>query len=128
MENEFWDQLKDFVTYNEDTKQYDWSNTVGKELHSYGFLSIKVDKQIALNFSDGNHWTTDTKRPPLKENAIFKINIPKDTWGVAYISGFNIIDNLYQGEAQYLIKANTKYIIKKIYKENNVNVFEIDMI
>lgn len=128
MEIEFWDQLKNFITYDEDTKKYDYSNTVGKELHSYGFLSTTVDKQIALNFSNGNDWTTENLRPPLKESAIFKINIRKNTSGVGYISGFPVIDNLFQGEAQYLIKANSKFIIKKVSKEKDINVFEMDMI
>ena len=130
MENEFWDQLQPFIKYQEDQKQYDYSNCVGQEITSYGFLSTTTDKMIAVNFSNGEDWTKDTHTfvPPLKEKAIFKIKINKDIEGVGYISGFDIIDGLWQGEAQFLIKTNSKFKIEKVTKENDVNVFELTMI
>ena len=85
---------------------------------------------IAINFSNGEDWTQDTPTfaPPLKEKAIFKIKINKDQEGVGYISGFDIINGSYQGEAQFLIKTNSKFKIEKVTKENDVNVFELTMI
>ena len=64
----------------------------------------------------------------VEEKAIFKIKINKDQEGVGYISGFDIIDGLWQGEAQFLIKTNSKFKIEKVTKENDVNVFEMTMI
>ena len=130
MENEFWDQLQPFIKYQEDQKQYDYSNCVGQEITSYGFLSTTTDKMIAINFSNGEDWTQDTPTftPPLKENAIFKIKIDKDQEGVGYISRFDIIDGLWKGEDQFLIKTNSKFKIEKVTKENDVNVFELTMI
>lgn len=130
MENEFWDQLQQFITYNEKENKYDYSNCAGKEITSYGFLSTTTDKQIAVNFSNGFDWTqdVDTLKPPFKENMMFKIKLNKGQTGVGYISGFDIINGAYQGEAQFLIKTNSKFKIDKVYKENDVNVFEITMI
>ena len=52
----------------------------------------------------------------------------KNQEGVGYISGFDIASGSYQGEAQFLIKRNSKFKIEKVTKENDINVFEMTMI
>lgn len=71
-EVEFWDQLKDFITYNEKTKSYDYSKFKNKTITSLGFISTSIDKQVVKYFSNGNDWTTNQIKPSLKEKVMFK--------------------------------------------------------
>ena len=57
-----------------------------------------------------------------------KLKWIKNQEGVGYISGFDIASGLWQGEAQFLIKRNSKFKIEKVTKENDINVFEMTMI
>ena len=43
-EVEFWDQLKDFITYNEKTKSYDYSKCKNKTITTLGFISTSTDR------------------------------------------------------------------------------------
>ena len=128
MENAFWNQLEQFITYDETNKNYDYSNVVGKQIHSYGFLSTTTNKDIAKKFSQGYDWVEENIKLPLKEKGMFKIKIKQGTSGVAYISGFNIVNGVVESESQFLIKADTKFNITNISKEADINVFEMEMI
>lgn len=128
MEVEFWEQLKDFVTTTDNG--YDFSKTVGKKITSYGFISTSMSKEIPYGFSTGVDWTDGDKlKPPLKEPALFIINIKKDTKGVAYVSKPIEMMNYHNGDDQVLINKDKTYKIIDWYKdENKINIFTVDLL
>ncbi len=101
---------------------------IGTIIENYGFLSTTTDYVNASKFSIGHNWITDKLDPPLDEPCIFKIRIPYLMQGVAYVSGFNINNNFKNGDAQILIKRNSKFRIDDVYKENGKNILEMTMI
>lgn len=127
-EVEFWDQLKEFISYNEQTKSYDYSKCKNKTITTLGFISTSTDKGVVKYFSEGNDWTTNQIKPPLKEKVMFKIKVDKGTKGIGYISGFELIPGLVQREAQFLIKKDSKFKILDVYKEGDTNIFEVKLI
>lgn len=127
-EVEFWEQLKNFITYNEQTKSYDYSKCKDKTIQTLGFISTSTDKQVVKYFSDGNDWTTNEIKLPLKEKMMFKIRVDKGARGIGYISGFELVPGSIQGEGQFLIKKDSKFRILDIYKEGDTNVFEVKLI
>ncbi|MDE6289573.1 MAG: ADP-ribosyltransferase [Ureaplasma sp.] len=112
MENEFYTQLEKYIIQNQDGS-YDYSNCVRKTIKSNGFISTSLDKNWVVSFAEGENVTTGEIELPLKEKFIFKIFIPKNITGAAYVSGFKMmgIENV---EHQILIDRNSKFEIKKI--------------
>lgn len=127
-EIEFWDQLKNNITQNNDGS-YDYSKCVGQTITSYGWISTSIDRNYAEPFVDGEDWTDNNiPKPPLKEPALFIIKIPKGYHGAAYIQGFNLAGEVNK-EFQVLIKRNSKLKITNWYKNDvGVNYFELDLI
>ena len=126
MENEFYDQLKDYITGN-DEEGYDYSNCVGKTITSYGFISTTLNYNAAITWSSGWDWINYVDNPPLREPFIFKIFIPKNLMGVAYISDYNL-NGTNNVENQIIINRNSKFKILKWYRENGINIFEVELI
>ncbi len=145
METEFYNQLQDNIIRQPDGK-YDYTNCVGKTITSHGWLATSVIADYAKNWSDGSNFTDDIitdNEPPLKDYVCFKINIPKDSPGVASIEGLPLMNwtkanfdypNFYaidqNWEGQTLIKRNTSFTIQNVTKEYNsrlgtINVFEM---
>ena len=131
MENEFWDQLKDFIIQKPNGK-LDYSQVVGTTITSNGFISTSLNKTSIKGFANGFNWTNDKYEPPLKEPAIFKINFYKGQKNVAYVSGFDLVKqngfSMINLEEQFLINRNTQFKITNVYQENNINVFEMDLL
>ncbi|WP_027123990.1 hypothetical protein [Mycoplasmoides pirum] len=129
MENEFWDQLKPFVTTNKDGK-HDYSKCIGKEIYSYDFISSSLNKEHAEDFSIGMNLTEHDKlESPLKESTVFKIKVSKDSKNLAYVSGFQLAhqENFLKvnNEWQIIFNIGSKFKIDNVYKEKNINVFEM---
>ncbi|MDE5599529.1 MAG: ADP-ribosyltransferase [Ureaplasma sp.] len=123
MEIEFWEQLKDFITENKNGT-YDYSKCVGQTITSYGFISTSLDKEYVDEFSDGQDWVNGGNYKPLKEDFVFKIFIPKNIKGTAYVSWFNFMDT-YDDEHQILIDRNSKFEIVNYYKDGKNNYFDL---
>lgn len=131
LEVEFWDQLKNYITIkqssNDGSTNYDYSKCVGKTITSYGYISTSIAKDFLFEFAEGKNWITGEYQPPLKEPFLFKINILKGTKGVAYVSDYDLMGG-YNTEEQVMIAKGRSYKIKKYYKENKLNIFEMDLI
>ena len=147
MEDEFYDQLKNYIRVNDDGT-YNYSNCIGKTIKSYGFLSATFDKPHAFNFSTGKVWTTDKNQLseifsnsnvrnnhnlyhlPLKSPVAFKINVPKDSKNIAYVSGMAGSNGYKNNEYQVLIDKDTNFRIDNIHTEYNsskilVTIFDV---
>ena len=125
MENEFYDQLKQFIK-QDNNNNYDYSDCVGKEITSYGFLSTSLDKAKSKDYSVGEDWTDNgTLKPPLKSPFCFKIFIPKNIKGAGYISYFDFIDGVQNYEDQIMINKDSTFKIINYYKEGDVNFFDL---
>lgn len=115
LEKEFLNQLKKYIKHNKNGKNY--SQTIGKTIESYGYISASLEKKYAYSFVDGKNWITNKIEPPLLEPAMFIINIKKGTKGVAWVSTpFTMMGHL-NTEEQILIKRNTKYKITNWQKD-----------
>ena len=123
MENEFYTQLEKYIIQNQDGS-YDYSNCVRKTIKSNGFISTSLDKNWVVSFAEGENVTTGEIELPLKEKFIFKIFIPKNITGAAYVSGFKMmgVENM---EHQILIDRNSKFEIKNYHKEQDINYFDL---
>ncbi|MDE6289312.1 MAG: hypothetical protein K2L64_00940, partial [Ureaplasma sp.] len=119
----FYTQLQSYITQNSDGS-YDYSKCVGQKLTSYGFLSTTFDKAMAENFCRGYNWIDGSYNPPLKENFIFKIYIPANINGTAFVSYYDLMgkENL---DDQILIDRNSEYQILKNYKIGDMNYFDL---
>lgn len=148
MEQEFYDQLKNYIVEN-GNGTYDYSKCIGKEITTYGFISTTFEKYHALDYCTGNIWTTDTNQInelfpngydknnlnylPLKSYAAFKINIPKGSKNLAYVSGMPGANGYENPERQVLIDRNTRFRIDNVHTEKNslnqlVTVFDVTYI
>lgn len=119
MENEFYAQLE----LDKETN-IDFSKCVGKTLKSYGFISTTIKKSHAVNWSVGLDWINNIEKPPLKEPFVFKIFIPKNISGAAYVSWLDLV-NTENYENMILIDRNSKYQITNYYKEGDTNFFDM---
>ncbi len=126
MENEFYDQLKDFIT-GDDLNGYNYSNCVGRTITSYGFLSTSISRVEAIRYCDGWNWENSEINLPLKEKFVFEIKIPKGMIGAAYLADFPL-SGIPNADNQILFSLNSKLKIKEWYKENDVNFFKMDLI
>lgn len=131
MENEFYDQLKDYITGN-DEEGYDYSNCVGKTITSYGYLSTSLSIKVVSEYTWGNDWMHGGIHLPLKEPFIFRIKIKKDTTGCGYMSGYPIMNSPYDScdeASQILLDKNKSFKILGYYKlDDGNNLFELEMI
>lgn len=126
MEKEFYSQL---YIYNEANGSLNFSKTIGKTIESYGFLSTSIDKKYAYPFVNGNNWNTGKNEPPLKEPALFIINIKNNTNGAAYLSSSFSLMGIANKEEQVLINKDTKFKITNWEKDKaGVNIFTMDLI
>ena len=132
-ENEFWDQLKDYIIQNPDGT-YDYSKIVGKEIESYGFFSTSLSKEEAFEYCDGaifnNEGSWDEIKNfhlPLKEKVVFEINVKKGYQGAAYLADYKFA-NTTNHDNQLLIKKNCRFIINKVKKNKDINLFYMDLI
>lgn len=131
-EDEFYDQLKNYISWN--NGKIDFTKCIGKTIESYGFFSTTLQKNKALEYCDGavfnnegsweeiNEWHL-----PLIEKAIFKINIKQGYKGAAYLADFDFAGSKNIDD-QLLINKNCRFLIKDVWKEKDVNVFEVDLI
>lgn len=119
MENEFYTQLGLDKQTN-----VDFSKCVGKTIQSYGFISTTIKKSHAVNWSAGYNWIEDKDEPPFKEPFVFKIYIPKNIKGTAFVSWFDFVGT-ENYEDQILIDRNSKYEIVNYYKEGKTNFFDL---
>lgn len=127
LEKEFYDQLKDYIKDSKNGKDY--SQTIGKTIESFGYISTSLNKKYVIDFVDGKNWITNKLEPPLLEPAMFLINIKKGTKGVAWVSNPFKFMGLANSEEQVMIKRNVKYKIKDWNKDTNgVNVFTLDLL
>ena len=148
MEDEFYDQLKPYIHDNGDGS-YDYSNCIGKTIKSYGFISTTFNKSYALNFCTGIVWTNDENQIkelfpngytishrnnlyylPIKSPAVFKINVPKESKNLAYVSGMKLSNGYKNNEEQVLIDKDTSFRIDNVYTEHNssnvlVTIFDV---
>ncbi|MBW0594942.1 hypothetical protein HUN03_00047 [Mycoplasmopsis anatis] len=132
-EVEFYEQLKDFIIEN--NGKYNYDNCVGKTIQSKGFISTTLIKKYATEFfgwrpTFADQWNSDiVENNPLKEKVAFKINIQKGYKGAAYLANFDFA-GFGEGseESQVLLKRNCKFKITKVYKEKDVNIFEVDLV
>ena len=128
MEVEFYDQLKDYISLNNDGS-FNYKNTIGKTIETLGFISTTFEYQEAYSFSYGGDWINGGDKPPLKEPAIFKIYIEKGTKGVGYISDFVLNNNEVNTEKQTLLNIGSKFKILDVYKDSNgINIWTLKMI
>ncbi len=132
MEIEFWDQLKNYITIKTDGS-FNYEKCIGKSITSFGFISSTLNKKYAINFFDWKpqyHWPSpNLGKQPLKEKVTFKINIKKGYKGAAYLANFDFAGfGTTSKENQVLIKRNSKFIIKNIWKDNDINFFEVDLL
>lgn len=129
-EDEFWNQLKDYIKLNSDGT-HDYSQTVGKTIESYGFISASFNKAKAYEYSDGTIFSLDSKNGqihmPLKEKAVFEIKLRKNNKGAAYLADFDFSGTINY-ENQVLIKKDSKYKITGWHKEGDVNIFDVDYV
>lgn len=125
-EIEFWEQLEPFVAKDKNDN-YDFSACIGKKITSYGYISTSFEYSRAYSFCDGKNWTGGPDCLPLKEKTVFVIDIKKNTNGVAYLSDFKFSGE-WNWEEQVLIKRNSSYLIKKIEKQKDANVFFLEML
>ena len=134
-EIEFWDQLKDFII-QKSNGEYDYSQTIGKTIQSYGWISTSLDKNYAMGFAESwrpsynDEWPSDIiENNPLKERVLFVINIKQGYRGAAYLANFDF-GGFGEGaqENQVLIKRNCKFKINDVKKEGNTNLFFVDLI
>ena len=134
-EIEYWDQLKNLITQNSDGS-YDYTKCIGQTIISYGWISTSLDKDYALGFAENwrpsynDEWPSQIiENNPLKERVMFEIHIKKNYNGAAYLANFDFADfGDGSTENQVMIKRNCKFKINKIYKENNTNIFVVDLI
>lgn len=140
MEIEFYNQLKDFIVYDENKKDYDYSNCVDKTITSNGFISTSLVESYADNFFDWKPrpevWPNEGIVPnPLKEPVLFEIKIPKGYKGAAYLSNFDFAGfGTGSTEHQVLIDRNCKFKITNV-KQNvlnsalkPINIFEVELL
>lgn len=129
-EDEFWDQLKDYIKLNSDGT-YDYSQTVGKTIQSYGFISTTFNKAEAYEFSGGVNFSIGSKNGeihmPLKEKAVFEIKLRKNDKGAAYLADFDFAGTT-NNENQVLIQKDSKYKITNWHKDGDVNIFDVDYV
>ncbi len=138
LETEYWEQLKDYAV-DLGNNSWDFSKAIGKQIECYGFFSTSLDKVEAAQYCDGWNWNDDKfQLLPLKQEAIFVIDIPKGYKGAAYLSDFDF-SGTKNNDNQVLINKNCKFLIKDIKKENlfvgvtnsdlkQVNVFYLDLV
>lgn len=139
MEVEWYEQLKDYIILNQDGT-YNYTNCIGKNIQSHGFLSTTLKKEYATNFFDWRpsyEWNTDLEfKPPLKEKVAFKIHMKKGYKGAAYLgtfdfAGFNEICHMQSSEQQILINKGACFHINNVWKENInnniVNIFDVTL-
>ena len=130
-ENEFYDQLKDFIHINNESN-YDYSECVGKTIQSYGFISTSLDLREAEEYCDWmifrDGWESNNDyNLPLKTKVVFKIRIPKGFIGAAYLADF-IFGTTKNNDNQVLINRNCQFLIKNIYRQKDINYFEVDLV
>ena len=147
IEDEFYDQLKNYIRVNDDGT-YNYSDCIGKIIKSYGFLSTTFEKMHALDYSIQNVWTTDKNQLnelfpngysendhnlyhlPLKMPVAFKINLPKGSKNLAYVSGMSGSNGYKNNEYQVLIDKDTSFRIDNVYTEYSsskilVTIFDV---
>lgn len=122
MEDEFYNQLQALIQKNGD--DYDYSKCVGQTITSYGFISTTFDKSMSEAFCDGYNWIDGSNHLPLKEKFIFKIYIPGNVKGAAYVSYFDFMGS-QNTDDQILIDRNSEYKILKTYKNGDINYFDL---
>lgn len=119
METKIYDQLKGYIKEVDSKKNYD--DLVGKTFNAYGLMSTTFDKNWVARFTDGEDWTdNNTPKPPFNKPTMFKINIKKNTQGIAYVSGFNLAGQ-FNNESQLLINMNSSYKINSVTLEQREN-------
>lgn len=132
MEDEFYDQLKDYIKYDELNNDYDYSECVGKTITSYGFLSTSFSIKVVDEYTNGNDWMHGGIHLPLKEPFIFRIKIKKGIQGIGYMSGYPLMNSPYDSTdeaAQILIDKNKSFKIVNYFKmSNGNNVFEMELL
>lgn len=123
LEVEYWNQLSEYIVKTD--KGYDYSNCVGKSFTSYGFLACSANRPFCETF-----FTWGSEEPnPLKEPAIFIIQIPQGTKSYAYISSWDDIKNAPKpGEWMSMLNMNTKLQIEAVNKEKGINYFTVKVI
>ncbi len=137
LEIEFWDQLKDFAV-DLGNGSWDYSNSIGSELECYGFFSTTLDRNEAARYSEGWNYYDDSHFLPLKQEALFVVDIPRGYKGAAYLADF-YFSGTVNNDNQVLINKNCKFSIKDVKKENywvgknnsqwkEVNVFYLDLL
>lgn len=136
-EIEFYEQLKTFIKPSDKyPNQLDYSECVGKTITTNGFISTSTfyDKNNLTRFCMGTNWTNDDNfEPPLKEPALFIIDVKKGQKGLAFVSNpFKMIDFVNQ-EHQVIININKQFKInkwekRKDYYNNVINVFWLDLV
>ena len=133
-EIEFYEQLKDFIVKT--NNGYDYSKTIGQTIQSYGWISTTLDYEYAKDFAEDwrpsyeNEWPSDIQENnPLKEKAMFIINIKKGYKGAAYLANFDFAGfGTGSQENQVLLKRNCKFKINNVKKENGINMFYVDLV
>lgn len=124
MENEFYEQLKPYI--KENNGNYDYTECVGKEITSYGFISTALNITEPRGFADGADWTDNNAlKPPLKSPFYFKIFIPKNIKGVGYVSYFEFMDGVQNYEDQIMINKDSKFKIIDYYNDDGINCFDL---
>lgn len=126
MENEFYDQLKNYIIGN-DKDGYDYSKCIGQTITSYGLLSTSISRKEAIEYCDGWNWENDTINLPLKEKFVFEITIPKGISGAAYLADFPL-SGIPNQDNQILFSTNASMLITDWYTEGDVNFFKLNLI
>ena len=148
METEIYKQLKPYIKETKNGK-YDFTNLVNKVFTSPGYLSTSMYSNTAFSYSNGMDWSNPNVQddrevigpdnPPFKVPVVFKINVPENAKGVAFVSNFHWLDKddcfppmtpYYDmnGEAQLLIDKNSSFRITKTYVEDGIQVLEMTML
>ncbi|WP_156940235.1 ADP-ribosyltransferase [Mycoplasmoides alvi] len=138
METEFYDQLKPYINFDANTNSYDYTRCVGKTITSNGFISTSISKESALNYLGwlpgvnnfgAPEWHTNITNPhPLKSPVAFKIHIPAKYRGAAYLADFDWANMGPNYDNQVLINRHCQFTITKVWKENGVTFFDVNLI
>lgn len=128
MENNIYKQLEPFINGD------NFSGCIGKKFNSPGFISTTTNKNYCIEFSNGYNWNTDQFEPPFKTNVVFKILVPKNTNGVAYISGQRLTKHRTLSichtnvENQFVINMNRDYLVTGVDKIDNTQILEVTLL
>lgn len=116
-------------------QNYLYYGCIHKFITNSSFLSCTLQLNQAIDYLNYLPKTIYHAKPelnPLKEPVIFKINIPKNHFGVAYLGNFSFAGLHGSNLQQVILQPNMKFYISKIAPKiingKLVNLFELSLV